>query len=441
MYRSTPTGISEIKSTLSWGGGELGGVLLHLRVAMRPLRAFLTDPLFWVIVLPVVLKLFVLQPVDLFEAHTIAVEWLRTGEFRYHHLGVWNPNYQFPIYSTLVAALLASGVGVFGVLVFQVLCGAASAWLVYHLARLVLDGGAKNQPTALLVALCTGLSPFIAVYQVRMVHPFALDMLFALALLTGAWAIRRENWQALIAYAALAGVALLNKPTAVVFLLPFVWRQRTFLFNLKHLRLKETLLILLVLPTGTWMVRNHSLLDAWSLNSATGQNLWLGVQEATDGTAQLADGRNYTALLDPADLLALKGMSPVEQSEFFTHRWKEEITEKPMLWFRMMGVKLRSFWLFRTHIGMQHAGIGAWSATLYKAYAAVVFVMLIIAMRFTNNSIRLLLITLFLYSMAQALFYVETRHRLVVEPVLMLVAIAGAAWLWRGSCRTPTPDH
>ena len=404
---------------------------------MRPPRSLLTDPLFWVIALPVLIKLFVLEPVDLFEPHTIAVEWLRTGEFRYGHLGVWNPNYQFPVYPALVAALLASGIGIYGVLVFQVLCGAASAWLVYHLARLVLDDEAKNRPTALLVALCTGLSPFIAVYQVRMVHPFALDMLFALALLTGAWAVRWANWQALIGYAVLAGVALLNRPTAVVFLLPFVWRQRAFLFNLKHLRLKQAMLILLVLPTGSWIVRNHSLLGAWSLNSATGQNLWLGVQETTEGTAQLADGQNYTALLEPTDLLALSGMSPVEQSTFFTRRWKEAISAKPMLWFRMMGVKLRNFWVFRTHLGMHHAGIGAWAATLYQAYAAVVFVMLILAMRQANNSIRLLLITLFLYSIAQAFFYVETRHRLVVEPVLMLVAFTGAAWLWGVSCRKP----
>ncbi len=393
---------------------------------MHALRRPFADPLCWVLLVPALIKLFFLAPEDLFEAHTIAVEWLHSGEFRYHHLGVWNPNYQFPVYPAIVAGFLLTGLGAYGVLVFQVLCGTVSAWLAYRMALTVIGVGGTSTKLALLLALLTGLSPFIAVYQVRMVHPFAWDMLLAVALITGGMALGTQRWWSVLGYLAVAGLAVLNRPTAVILLMPFVWRQRSFLFNLENLRLKQTLIILLILPTSLWMLRNHALLGTWSLNSATGQNLWLGVQEATEGTAHLADGRNYKALLTNAELATLQDRSPVEQSAFFAHRWRQAIGMDHGLWARMMGLKLRNFWLFRAQLGMHHHGIAQWAAVLYKVYATIVFVLLLIAARYADPAVRLLLITLVLYSIAQALFYVETRHRLVVEPVLLLIALSGA---------------
>lgn len=397
---------------------------------MHALRRPFADPLCWFLLVPALIKLFLLAPVDLFEAHTIAVEWLRSGEFRYHHLGVWNPNYQFPVYPAIVAGFLFTGLGVYGVLVFQVLCGTVSAWLAYRLALTVNGVGGISRKLALLVALLTGLSPFIAVYQVRMVHPFAWDMLLAMALMTGGFIVRPERRVQLLGFFALAGIATLNRPTAVLFLAPFLWMQRAFFLHLRQLPYKALAMALLVLPTGMWMLRNHALLGTWSLNSATGQNLWLGVQEATEGTAQLADGRNYKALLTNAELATLQDRSPVEQSAFFAHRWRQAIGMDHGLWARMMGVKLRNFWLFRSQLGMHHHGIAQWAAVLYKVYATIVFVLLLIAARYADPAVRLLLISLVLYSIAQALFYVETRHRLVVEPVLLLIALSGAVALW-----------
>ncbi|MBP8877319.1 MAG: glycosyltransferase family 39 protein [Flavobacteriales bacterium] len=398
---------------------------------MSTLRRSLTDPLCWVLLVPALIKLFFLAPVDLFEAHTIAVEWLRSGEFRYHHLGVWNPNYQFPVYPAIVAGFLLAGLGVYGVLVFQVLCGTVSAWLVYRLALEVNGEGETSQRIALAVALLTGLSPFIAVYQVRMVHPFAWDMLLALALITGGFVIRpARSWQ-LIGFFALAGIALLNRSTAVLFLLPFLWMQRSFLPRMDHLPMKAIALTVLFLPTSLWVLRNRAELGTWSLNSAMGQNLWLGVQEATEGTAQLADGRNYTALLTVAELVELQQRSPLEQSVFFTQRWRGSIGADPSLWGRMMGVKLRNFWLFRAQLGMHHQGVAQWATALFKGYAVGLFALLLIGAWFGNAAVRLLLSTLLLYSVAQALFYVETRHRLVVEPVLLLIAVSGVVAVWQ----------
>ncbi len=379
-------------------------------------------PLLLVVLLPAFVKLFLLAPVDLFEAHTMAVEWLTTGAFRYHHLGVWHTSYQFPVYPAIVAALLWSGVGEVGVLVFQVLCGAGSAWLIHRLGLVLLKDRPYARRVAMGAALLTGISPFLAVYQVRMVHPFAWDMLLAMALLLGSCTVRPAANKHLLAFALLAGLALLNRPTLVVFLLPWAWIHRASLISVRSFVPALVMLLLVLAPTAAWVVRNRALEGHYSLSSATGQNLWIGIQPATQGTAQLPDGRNYTALLSPDERTALAATDAHGQSAFFARKWKNELRSNPGLWWRMMGVKLRNFWLFRSHLGMHHPGVQGWAVHAFKVYAGAMLLLLVLAWR--EERTRLLLVTAFLFSVVQALFYVETRHRLLVEPVLLLVALA-----------------
>jgi hypothetical protein len=225
--------------------------------------------------------------------------------------------------------------------------------------------------------------------------------------------------------AIVAGIALLNRPTLIVFLLPFAWINRAFLLTMAGFGLKASMLVLLLAPTATWVLRNHAMDGHFSLSSATGQNLWIGIQSATQGTAQLPDGRNYTTLLSAEERTALAATDAHGQSSFFTHKWKNELRSAPGLWWRMMGVKLRNFWLYRSHLGMHHKGLHTWALMAYKVYAGLMLIGVLFAWR--EERMRLLLITVLIFSVVQAFFYVETRHRLLVEPLLVLVVLAGLA--------------
>lgn len=403
-----------------------------------PLRFQLSPRAFLILLvgLPALAKLFVLAPLQLFEGHTIAVEWLTSGMFRYHHLGVWHASYQFPVYPALVTLLLWSGAGEVGALLFQVGCGAASAWLVYRLAQVVLTGRSYASTVAAWASVLTGVSPFLAVYQVHMVHPFAWDMLLALALLLGSFILRPESNVQLFGFSLLAGCALLNRPTLIVLVLPAVWMCRSYFFSVRAIGPKLVMLVLLLAPTTLWLLRNRAQEGHFQLSSATGQNLWIGIQEATQGTAQLPDGRPYTALLSAEDRVALAASDAYAQSVFFARKWREALRAEPGLWWRMMGVKLRNFWLYRTALGVDHSGAPRWVFDAFRVYAVLLFVLVLVA--WGEERTRVLLVTLFLFSVAQALFYVETRHRLLVEPALMLIALAGIArsvtpWTRRGT--------
>ncbi|MBL7937939.1 MAG: hypothetical protein JNL43_01150 [Flavobacteriales bacterium] len=397
-------------------------------------------PLLLALLVPAVLKLFLLNADISFEPHTIALEWIGSGEFRYHHLGAWNYTYQFPVYPAIVAGLYLLGLGKSAVLVFQVVCGTASAYLIHRIALIVLAGRPYAGKVGFGVALLTGLSPFLAYYQVRVLHPFAWDMLLAMGLVYLSLTTRTARPGPLMALFALAGLALLDRPTLVVFLLPFLWNERSFLWRAERLPLKVLLLLVLLLPTGAWLVRNHAVTGRFELNSATAQNLWIGIQEATEGSAQLPNGQNYLHLLTPTEGSQLVGLDAAGQSSFFREKWRAELDGHPGLWWTMMGVKLKNFWLYRSHLGIPRTIAELrWAVPAFKTYTVVLFVLLIAAWWLRCRQLNIVLLSTIALSVVQSLFYVETRHRLLVEPLLMMMALAVIAETWEHRRRRSEP--
>lgn len=393
-------------------------------VVMSRAKAFLSRPLFLVLLIPAVIKLFFLSPDHLFEPHTMAEEWIRSGEFKYHYLGAWNYTFQFPVYTALVAAFYLLGLGPDAVLVFQVCCGTATAWIIYRMALIVCEGRSYSRSVALAAAVLTGLNPFLAYYQVRVLHPFAWDTFLAMALLLAAMTVRSERRGQVIALFALAGFVMLDRPTLIVFLLPFVWRERRFLFGLRELPLKVLLIVVMILPLAGWSFRNQSVTGRWELNSVTQQMLWMGIQEGTEGGGHLPNGDNYLYLLSVPERHAVLALDPPGQSAFFQRKRKAELDAKPGLWYTMFAVKLKSFWLFRSHLGMGHDMPGMQLvALMYKVYAAVLFVLLLAALALRNIHVNVMLFAALALSVGQSLFYFETRHRLLIEPVLMLIGL------------------
>lgn len=66
-------------------------------------------PIFWLCGITFLAKLFLLfffvDTVSLWEDHDIAVNIVKTGEFKYFHNGQWNYNYNFPVYPYVVSAI------------------------------------------------------------------------------------------------------------------------------------------------------------------------------------------------------------------------------------------------------------------------------------------------------------------------------------------------
>lgn len=393
--------------------------------------------LWWAMVIggPAALKLFFLRADQVFETYTAALDLVATGQFGHHYFGTWDRSFQLPVHTALVALFHLVGLGTTSTLVFQVGCGALTALLVHRMALHLLRGTSYAGGVAWVSALLTGLNPFMAYYQVRMVHPFAWDTLLAIALLYGSLTADPARRPTVVALFALGGLALLNRPTLGVFLLPFALRHTRSMLSMWRPMSLAVLFLLLFGPLGGWVIRNHAVTGRYQITSVTDQLIWIGLQESTEGAGHLADGRSYWHLLCPAECVLMFSMDTPERSAFFKAKWEAETRADPSLRWRMLGVKLRNFWLFRSHAGLGHTTAMAWGVVLFKWYAAALLLLLLAqAVVFRHPGLLLVITSVAALSLIQCMFYFETRHRLLAEPLLMMVGVATMAMLldrWR----------
>lgn len=392
---------------------------------IKPTRVF--PWLAVVLIISAAVKLLLMRVEKAFEAHTMAVEWLASGQFRYHYLGHWDPTFQFPVYTAVVAMIYAIGLDPWAVLVFQVACGTATAWVVHQMALHLLTGRAYAKSVALGSSLLTAFSPFLAFYQARMIHPFAWDALLATALLFLAVRATPERRGTMLALFAVGGLALLNRPTLGVFMLPFLIDHFRFIVNSASLPFKLGMVVLLFGPLSLWLVRNERVSGRYQLTSVTDQMIWMGLQEETEGSGHMADGRSYAHLLSEPERFGLFEMDPVERSAFFRSKWHTELEASPGLWWRMFLVKMKNFWLFRSQLGVDHGSTASTAAlSLYKVGSCVTLLLILWGVALRARWLTGPLLAVVALSLVQCSFYFETRHRLLAEPVLLMIALAAA---------------
>ena len=380
-----------------------------------------------VLLIPVAVKCAFLRPDQLFEAHTAALDLVATGQFGHHYFGSWDRAFQFPVYTAMLGLLYLFGGGMHIALFFQVVCGTLVAYLCQKLVIHLLHTHRHVHVLGRITALLIGLDPFLAYYQVRMVHPFAWDMLLATGLLYLALVAEPARRRSVIVLFALAGLALLNRPTLGVLLLPFALRHPRLVLGRSDALFKLSLSILLLGPIGCWALRNHLLTGRFQLTSVTDQMVWMGQQEETEGGAYQADGRTYLHLLSIPERHLMFELDPGGRSDLFRAKWKAERKADPFLAWRMLGVKLKNFWLWRNGMGQDHDARLHWAKGLYRVHAAILSLLAMASLIIGDRRARYVGFAVLLLSIIQCTFYVETRHRLLVDPVLYVLTITAAA--------------
>lgn len=394
-------------------------------------------PLLVLLGVSLVVKLFLASPERVFEPHDMAIEWLQSGQLRYMHLDVWHAAYQLPLYAWVVTLVYWAGLGTSGVMVFQIGCGTLSAWWAYRMVMAVIPAWPHAHRIAMATGVFTAFCPFLAIYQMRMIHPFALEMLLAIGtLLAAVRASQGDRWAATCLAVGL-GLLLVLRPPLAALAFPYA---PSILRTLIRSKAWSTLIVCTLLaacPLSYWLVRNTQLHGVPLLTTATGQNLWLGIQPATSGTAQLPDGESFVTLLPPDEQRALSSMSALEQSRSFTRKWADTVIASPGTWLRIYLVKLRNFWLFRPHTGVDHPGTLARAGIAsFKLYVVLLLPLVLWSVVRHGGDVRRLFVAVLLYSLVHAAFYVESRHRLVVEPVLFALACMAVG----GRSTTPRPQ-
>lgn len=392
-------------------------------------KAFVSIVIGWLIIR--ITLLYFISNFTLFEVHDIAVNMVQSGEMKYSLHTQWNYNYQFPVYPSLLFVIYKT----FGIIpklsiILNCILHSLSAFAAFN----VFNWFAKNckievvkiraKTISLLASLGLLFHPLINYYTLMNIHPFSLDLfLMILSLLYMVRYLKNSTSANLILLGIAFGLTLLNRTTFIILIIPFF---------LSHIRtnplittLKKSFIVLLI---GTiflipWLYRNYSIYNKLSLTSSVGQNLWLGIQEKTEGTANLPDGSSFYNLVPQYEWKIILRLNSEEQSDYFFEKYKRAFIDNPILLLKMYSIKLKHFWLFRTGLGTEYSTqIKSWIPFYKLIYIITLLLAIYFIIKAKINALVIFSIP-FTLSLLHAIFYVETRHRIIIEPILLFMAI------------------
>lgn len=377
--------------------------------------------------------IFRFQGFQLFEVHDIAVNMVRTGEMKYFLNGQFNYNYQFPVYPFLLF-LIYKMIGILpvGGIILNLILNSLTAILAFPVFRWLLINSEKKalkkacNTIALIASLAILIHPLIAYYTLRIIHPFSLDLfLLFFCFYSMIRYFKQNSVPNFLIFCVVLGISILDRGTFIVLIIPFFFRKK-MLIGFRSSLLKSAVAIFIsFLIISPWLARNYNHYGKFSFNSSFGQNLWLGIQKKTNGTAFFPDGKTtYYSLLSNMEWEKINQLSPVNQSKYFSNIYFSELRTDPALVIKMFFVKIKSFWWFRFNLGGSYNLLLQKLIPVYKAFYIATLFLFVLYIFMTRKACNYLLSLLFSLSILQSVFYVETRHRVIIEPFLIFMAIS-----------------
>jgi hypothetical protein len=282
----------------------------------------------------------------------------------------------------------------------------------------------KNYIISLLVVLIVLIHPGLNYYAFFKVHPLIAEMFFLfLSLYMMMMYLTKSSSFYLIVFSVVIGISCLMRTTIITVLFPFL------LFLLQRHSFSEALrifflpLILCLMFLGLWVSRNYYKEGVMSITSETGKILWKGIIHGSEGSNYIDDKKIFYSALTKEEYKTLPTLTAKEQNDFFMRKYWEQVKKKPFHVLKMYGAKLRNFWLFRPYFGNELPAPLKRFILFYKIGYLIGLFFVLVSIFLYGKRIMLLLSLPIALSCMQAIFYAETRHRLIVEPIMIFSAL------------------
>ncbi len=384
--------------------------------------------------------LLVFNPrMEYFEDHDMAVNLHRTGEMYIDWCGLKNHTFQFPVYPFLLSILYSFfGIKPLAVGIFHVILNGISAFLLrdilgffWNQFKLPFSFEPYRRKVLFIAVILFCLHPAITYYAIFKVHPFSLDLFMLLLplFLTKNYFSNPKKINLLLLFIG-AGLTALTRVTLLVSVLPFLVILLRYRGLAKTLLACSGLIIITALICTPWLIRNYKQDHIIGLSSLTGISLWKGSLPNSEGSNYLQNGAYCYSSLSHADTLTLIKLDVKGQDDFFRNRYSENIRAHPLEQVKLYFLKLKNFWIFRSGLGSEYSHQMERFIPFYLGgFLFMLLFSIYGAFCVGKKSLIMMVIPIFL-SMEQALFYVETRHRLIIEPLLIFMALIGFLYLY-----------
>jgi 4-amino-4-deoxy-L-arabinose transferase-like glycosyltransferase len=364
-----------------------------------------------------------------FEYEQMAVNLLEGRGFYYDHFQTRYYGGEAPGYSILCYLTYR----IFGhhqvlVLLAQILAASFLALPVFLIARRIF-----NERIAILAAFLAAFHPPMIIYSATKLHTMPVySLLFALLIWSLLLLKDSSSLKHVFFAGIVAGLTVLFRVTTVLLLfLGLIWCYAFSVQESKRkLRSTAVILAILFLMLLPWGIRNYKVFGRpLLLQTNKWESLYYGNAPASDGSLYGAWGVPIEKMPDQFPPEIFK-MNEIGQGEYLKKMTLDLFRSNPKAFIGRVFRKMFYFWYFSPYQGSLYPA--SWMRW-YKAYYLLIFFPAVYSIVYNlffrrgGGRADILLVVLFLLAImcAHSLYFVESRHRWSVEPLLLIFTANG----------------
>jgi 4-amino-4-deoxy-L-arabinose transferase-like glycosyltransferase len=336
--------------------------------------------------------------------------------------------YGYPFYYYFLALIdLVTDNNYLAIGIFQALIAAFSVIPLFFIAEKIF-----NRKIAFISALLYCLHPGLVAYT-AMPASLTFQICFILMIIYLMVCFEDKKWPLALA-GILTGLSVLIRPTIIFFIPAFLIYLIVRKEPWRKLFLKLSIIgFFLMIVLFPWIYRGYKIYNRFIFVSLTSsESFWRGNNPIATGTGFTEDSQVFLwkAMLNEDFARKIYSLNEIGQYDFFKDATMKYIKAHPLDFFKITIRKFIYFWSFSPQTGLLYPA--RWLA-LYKMgyyFLATFFVLGVYFIfknrQYVNMPVALLLFSVFIMISAfQSLFYVDTRHRWMLEPLLMIVSAHG----------------
>lgn len=365
---------------------------------------------------------------EYWEPEVLARNVLEGRGYVYPALHTMYRAYMEPLYPGLVIGVYAAtGGSAVALGVVQCLIAALLPLVIYAFTR-----GTFGEAAGVAAAGVVAVHPALTGYSVKF-HPLVLDSVLlpfvALALLRLRQAPSRTNGAL---FGVAFGLCVLTRPTVLAFVaIAGIWLFTSPAWQDLRRPFGAGLVIAALIVTP-WVVRNYLVLHTFVLTRTNvGYVFWLGNHPGTSGgAADPSDPTSTRSMFDSAPAALRERVlstGEIEQNRIFLSEALGYVKEAPGAFVERWVRKIGYFWGVPPYSGKRYA---RWAISAYHAFYVGLVTAALAGLWSAwrrpvpgqGPGLALALLLSVSVSVAQALFYIEGRHRLGVEAILAVPA-------------------
>lgn len=366
---------------------------------------------------------------EVFEYEVITNNILNGKGFLYYFFHVEQRAFIQPFYPVFTAIVYyLTKHSQIAMLAIQSIASSALCFIVYNIAVKLTD-----VKQALLCAALVAFHPGLTIYSVLKLHPLTIDAFFyLLAIAFILRFIQKPGNKNAILTGSFIGLALLCRSTILIFIIfsliyaPFILHGVKLKNKIKYIFL---ICFFAVLVYSPWIIRNYRIFNTFVfMQTSSGENLLIGNNKLATGSAILKSGQSIYSIMPEKTRKDIEGLDELGQSKYCRNYFISFIKKEPLLFLKLSIKKFYYFWWFGPQTGALYNRL--W-LDIYKLYYTALFFFFIAGLIYIvrKKSGNPIVIMLFFYMLSISLLHafvnVDTRHRWLVEPVMIIFSSIG----------------